>query len=139
MDDIEALTLTVWGESRGEDIAGKIAVAMVVRNRLRQHYRGAKTYVDVCLAHLQFSAWSQEVTAMQKEQELLTGDPQLKHVNDPTLRICWEVARATIAGTLADNTGNANHYFSVIITPPTWAQQQFCTAEIGKHRFYNIA
>ena len=60
MTDEQALAVTIWGEARGEPIEGKIGVAMVMRNRLIAQYRGARTDVDVCTAHAQFSAWTDE-------------------------------------------------------------------------------
>lgn len=140
MTEQDALCLTIWGEARGEPIEGMIGVAMVIRNRLLTQYRGAKTYVDVCTAKRQFSAWAEEAQQMQAEAEILTGDPDLKHHPDPILRLCWEIARATIAGLLADNTHGSNHYFAISMSaPPPWAGNQFARAELGRHRFFNVA
>lgn len=120
MTDLEALTLTIFGEARSEPIEGKIAVAMVIRNRVLAHYGGVSTYVDVCTARAQFSAWTEEVAQMNAAAIELEGQ-QL----DPTLKLCEEIALATIAGSLADNTGGANHYLTVSLyqrKPPKWAQ-----------------
>lgn len=139
MTDCEALTLTIWGEARGEPIEGKVGVAMVMRNRLLAYYRGANSYVDVCTAHAQFSAWTDEAAQMQAEADLLTGDPTLAHHPDPVLRLCWEIAGATIAGTLADNTHGSNHYFNPGVVMPSWAPGVFVLAELGHHRFLSVA
>jgi N-acetylmuramoyl-L-alanine amidase len=139
MTDQDALTLTIWGEARGEPIEGKLGVASVMRNRLLAKYRGAQTYVAVCTARAQFSAWTDEATAMQSEAELLTGDPTLKNHPDPVLRLCWEIARATIAGLLPDATNGANHYYAVSIQPPAWCAGQQTLAALGQHRFFKVA
>jgi len=139
MTDQDALTLTIWGEARGEPIEGKIGVANVMRNRLLAHYRGATSYVEVCTARAQFSAWTDEAQTMQAEMELLTGDPQLKSHPDPVLRLCWEIARATINGLLGDNTRGATHYYATSIKTPIWAQNQSLLATLGAHRFYQVA
>lgn len=139
MTDHDALTLTIWGEARGEPIEGKIGVAMVMRNRVQDRYRGAQTYVDVCTAHAQFSAWTEEINAMQAEAAMLTGDPTLIHHPDPVLRLCAEIATATMAGTLADNTAHANHYYAASIPAPAWAQGAPLLASLGAHRFFNVA
>ena len=115
MTDLEALTLTLWGEARGEPIEGKLGVAAVMRNRLLAHYRGAQTYVDVCMAHAQFSAWRDEASQMNTEQAAYERHP------DPVLLLCEEIARATIAGVLPDPTHGANHYWAETIPPPEWA------------------
>lgn len=139
MTEQDALTLTIWGEARGEPIEGKIGVASVMRNRLLTKYRGATNYVDVCAARAQFSAWTDEAAAMQSEAELLTGDPTLKNHPDPVLRLCWEIARATIAGLIPDNTNGANHYYAMSIQAPVWAVGQPVLASLGNHRFFKVA
>lgn len=139
MTDVEALALTIWGEARGEVIESKVGVAMVMRNRVLNHYRGAKTFVEVCTAKAQFSAWTEEAAQMQAEQELLTGDPTLARHSDPTLRLCLEIAKATIAGLLTDNTQGANHYYATSIKEPYWATGAFALVTLGHHKFYNVA
>lgn len=145
MTDQDALTLTIWGEARGEPREGKIAVAAVMRNRLEVHYRGAQNYVDVCTAHAQFSAWTDEAVQMQAEAGILSTDPQLEQHPDPVLRECWEIARDTITGQIPDNTGGANHYLtaSLYVSPhaPTWAKQAGVqpTTQIGAHVFFDVA
>lgn len=139
MTDQDALTLTIWGEARGEPIEGKLGVAAVMRNRFLTHYRGAQSYVDVCTAHAQFSAWTDEAAQMQQEEDILTGDPTLAHHSDPALRLCWEIAKATIAGALPDPTHGANHYYAVSIPSPSWATGVSPMASLGQHRFFNVA
>lgn len=137
MTDLDALTLTIWGEARGEPIEGKIGVAMVMRNRVLAHYRGALTFVAVCTAHAQFSAWTDEAAQMQAENELLTGDPTL--AAHSSLRLCLEIARATIAGLLCDNTRGANHYYAKTIPPPNWITGAVPIVTLGNQVFYNVA
>lgn len=134
MTDEEALTLTIYGEARGEPIEGKLGVAAVMRNRLLTHYRGARTYVDVCTAPAQFSAWQQEATQMLAEQDMLDGDPSLAHHPDPVLHLCLEIARATIAGLLPDVTRGANHYYADSIPTPHWAVG-VPAVQLGHQRF----
>jgi N-acetylmuramoyl-L-alanine amidase len=136
MTDLQALILTLLGEARGEPIEGKIAVAMVIRNRVLSKYGGAQTYADVCLAKAQFSAWTEEAAQMHQADIELSGG----HA-DPTLAICEEIARATITGTLADNTGGANHYLTTALlksTPPNWAKG-VTGREIGAQTFMRLA
>jgi spore germination cell wall hydrolase CwlJ-like protein len=139
MTDEEALTLVIWGESRGSPIEEQIGVAMVVRNRFLTHYLGAQSISEVCVAHEQFSAWQDEAAAMLAEEEMLTGDPSLAHHADPVIKRCLEIARATIAGTLADNTGpGANHYWAVSIPTPYWAKD-VPSILLGTQRFVRVA
>lgn len=139
MTDIDALTLTIWGEARGEPIEGKIGVAMVMRNRVLKKYRGAMTFVAVCTAHAQFSAWTDEAAQMQAENEILTGDPTLAQHPDPALRLCREIAKATMSGLICDNTHGANHYYALTIPQPNWTTGASALATLGNQRFYNVA
>lgn len=133
LTDLEALTLTIWGEARGEPIEGKIGVAMVMRNRWLNHYRGAGSYVDVCTAHAQFSAWTDEA------EEMTVGENEYSSGRlDVVMDLCKEIATATIMGLLADNTHGANHYYADSIAAPTWAVGATLLATLGHHRFYNV-
>lgn len=135
MTDLDALTLTIWGEAQGEPIEGKLGVASVIRNRVLSHYRGAQTYLAVCTAHAQFSVWTDSVAAMTAEQKVLAGSHP-----DSTLLLCQEIARATIAGLLPDVTKGANHYYALSMpTPPVWALGQTPLITLGRQRFYRVA
>lgn len=138
MTNLEALTLTIFGEARGEPIEGKIGVAMVMRNRVKEAYRGATTYVDVCTAHAQFSAWTEEVEQMKAAAIELEGT----HL-DPTLTLCMQIAAATIAGLLCDNTNNSNHYLTHALysaaDAPSWSKNTRVLATLGAHVFLNVA
>jgi spore germination cell wall hydrolase CwlJ-like protein len=132
--DLDALTLTLFGEARGEPIEGKIGVANVMRNRYLTHYRNANTYVDVCTAHAQFSAWTEEDEVMRDAAKRLATAP------DSMLKLCREIAAATIAGKLADNSNGSNHYFAISMPrPPDWAFGKPPLAILGHHWFYNVA
>jgi len=134
MTDESAFCLTIWGEARGEPIEGKIGVACVIRNRVVAHYRGAVTYAQVCQAHEQFSAWSDEAVAMAAEQKALAGGAP-----DATLLLCREIAKAIMANLIPDITRGANHYYATTIAPPSWAVGQPLLVALGRQRFYNVA
>ena len=119
MTDLEALTLTLWGEARGEPIEGKLAVAAVIRNRV---LRGAPvaTYVSICTAKAQFSAWTEEVAQMKQA----AADFESGHLS-ASLELCEEIARATIAGLLLDPTDGDLNYITRDLydhTTPVWAK-----------------
>ncbi len=63
--DIDVLARTIWGEARGEGIAGQIAVGWCIRNRVEMdlHNDGrpdwwGEGYEGVCRAPWQFSCWN---------------------------------------------------------------------------------
>lgn len=133
MTDLEALTVTLWGEGRGEPIEGKIGIAQVIRERVETGYKGAKTYVEVCTAHAQFSAWTEEAAQMKAEAIAYTQGKI-----DAVTELCREIAAATIEGKLADNTNGANHYFNPSEVQPEWATDAPVLAELGHHVFINV-
>lgn len=140
MTDLDVLTLTLYGEARGEPIEGLIGVAMVIRNRVLAKWRGALTYEAVCLAPKQFSCWEEEAallaaatrTRAQYGAEALEG-----------MALCEEVAQATIAGTLADNTGpGATHYLTAGLyhsdACPAWARGIKPLVTLGHQVFLSV-
>jgi len=60
-NDRDILARTLWGEARGESLAGQIAVAWTIRNRVNDG--NAKSwwgegYTGVCQKPYQFSCWN---------------------------------------------------------------------------------
>lgn len=130
----DILARTIWGEARGEPLAGKEAVANVVINRLRHaQKRGGfwwgHTIVDICTKPYQFSCWNE-------------NDPNYKKLiavgsDDAQFAVCLRIARRAVVGTLPDNTGGADHYHADTIMP-SWARDRAPIAVIGNHIFYKL-
>lgn len=133
LDDVGVLTRTLYGEARGESLLGKVAVAMVVTNRLRRpgwwtRNRGDgipdDTVRAACLDPYQFSCWLPE-DPNRRKLESFAGDA-----------VCETVAALAIEGLLTDPTKGATHYHAHFAAPP-WAKGlQPCLTTAG-HRFYN--
>jgi len=71
---------------------------------------------------------------MKGEEVALAGSSP-----DPTLKLCSEIAAATIAGLLPDPTLGANHYYSITLTtPPVWAIGRPPLVTLGRQHFYNV-
>lgn len=139
MTDLEALILTLAGEARGEPLEGLIGVAQVIRNRVLSKYRGDTTFLAVCLHPQQFSCWLDQ-------KEYLDGLLKRIRIGAPLsadLQRCKEVARATLAGLLADNTHGANHYLTDQLwdspSCPVWAKEIIPTRTLGNHVFLDVA
>lgn len=135
------VALTLWGETRGEPLIGKIAVACVIRNRLSPRW---PTYRAVCLAPWQFSCWRPEGGAanhaalMALADRVATGDE-----GPPVYRECLWIAEGLIDGRLRDITKGATHYYAPhAMRPrgkvPKWAVNQIPVAEVGSHVFYRL-
>lgn len=128
--DAEVLARTLYGEARGEGIAGMTAIAWVVVNRAkREGGRFPDTVTGVCKQLYQFSCWSK-------------NDPnyQLCHAvteADPSFALALYVSMAVLTGQISDTTGGADHYHAAAMkTYPGWAGRMRKTARIGGHIFY---
>ena len=59
--DRDILARTLWGEARGESLAGQIAVAWTIRNRVKDGKDKSwwgEGYASVCQKPYQFSCWN---------------------------------------------------------------------------------
>ena len=129
---IDILARTLYGEARGEELAGIEAVACVILNRVafakaRGRYWWGNTMAEVCLKPGQFSCWNAKDPNRKK---LLKLSPR-----DPAYRLCKRVARRAMAGDIADQTEGATHYHTPAVDP-YWARGHVPVAEIGGHLFY---
>jgi len=141
VNDRQCLSLTLFGEVRGEHEEGRRAVASVIANRLATG-RWGKTWRSVCLWPWQFSCWQPQGGAvnyalvMLMARSLLDPEPS---VLPAALRSCVALADLAIAGQLPDTTGGATHYLTTALYadhPPTWAKQLQQTVVIGRHVFF---
>jgi len=115
---------TIYGEARGESDLGKLAVACVLRNRIKLG-RWGHTPAAVCMANMQFSCWNQ-------------NDPNRKLMlelddNDLDLARCLFAWRSSEAG--EDPTNGASHY-KVRGTHARWAEGVMPCATVGHHEFF---
>ncbi|TCS61682.1 cell wall hydrolase [Varunaivibrio sulfuroxidans] len=130
---VDILARTLYGEARGESLAGKEAIAAVVINRVaraktRGGYWWGDTIAEVCQKPWQFSCWNESDPNRRKILAVRSGN----RIFDSCLRI----ARRAEAGLLRDETKGATHYHACNINPP-WARGKAASVEIGRHLFYN--
>jgi hypothetical protein len=133
----QILALTLYGEARGESPEGRLAVACVVRNRMRER---RQTAGQVCLARLQFSCWSPAggaqnyATVMELADRVAAGTVTLPAYTD-----CLIIAEAVLSDAADDVTHGATHYMTIGLfdSPacPWWARQMRETERIGRHVF----
>lgn len=135
--DIDVLARTLWGEARGEGLAGMIAVGWTVRNRVeldlgsdgRPDWWG-EGYEGVCRKPWQFSCWN----ASDPNSAYLRGEKPIPPAQYMQAR---EAAVAVIEGGRPDPTGGATHYYSTSLArPPAWTQGATRTCKIGRHVFF---
>lgn len=131
MNETEILSKTIYGEARGESVAGQEAVANVILNRVKmnliQPMWWGKTIQEVCLKPYQFSCWNKN----DPNFKILQGDLS----QNPVYQICERIAKRALAGCLKDNTNGATHYHS-FVCHPLWARHLVPCAQIGHHLFY---
>lgn len=125
---IDVLARTLWGEARGEGVAGMEAVAAVIINRLRWPARYGADVVAVCRAARQFSCWNE---GDPNRAKLLAVDAR-----DAAFAAALRIARRALAGALRDPVDGACHYHAAGISP-RWARGRAPCAIIGGHLFYN--
>lgn len=136
----DVVALTIYGEARGEPIEGKIAVASVIANRVKDG-RFGKTFERVCLKPYQFSCWNasdpNHKVLMQMAAAIGRGEP----IDDPTYRECEWIADGLLKERFASRVGNSTHYFAKrMLKPPKWASAAEFVGVVGGHNFYeNVA
>src|SRR2546425_201572 len=138
LTDHHALALTLYGESRGGPVEGRISVACVIRNRFHTG-RWGETYRGVCLAPWQFSCWSveggkQNYEAVQSiANKLVNNETPEDHV----LRECLWIAHGMIGEWIQDTVRAATHYHAATMNPkPYWAVGHEPACEVCGHLFY---
>ncbi len=131
-EDIDIVARTLWGEARGENYQGRLAVAWVVRNRATKSpaYNWPNTPKGVCLQPWQFSCWNENDPNLSELKQVTTQDPIFKE--------CLAIAKFVLTGDIADPTLEADHYYASWIKTPPWAVGKKVTATIGQHRFYKL-
>jgi N-acetylmuramoyl-L-alanine amidase len=137
LTDQEALTLTLFGEGRGENIAGLVAIGAVIRNRL--HSGKYPSYKAVVLAPKQFSCWNTTdpnyQILIEHAKQMLSGSPS----NDPYFQRCAWVARGIMEWILFDETRGAEFYMTSKLflssDCPSWARKLRNIVTIGSQVF----
>ena len=128
--DAEArcLAQAIYYESRNEPLAGQLAVAEVISNRMRDH-----RYPDTACGVV-----FQGSTRTTGCQFTFTCDGAL---NRPPKGTAWEQAKEIAAHVLMnlaeDRTGGATHYHATYVDP-VWSAGLIKTDKIGLHVFYRF-
>lgn len=148
--DLVIGALTIYGEGRGLDYAGKTAIAWVLVNRARTRkadgapwWWGGPSIEAVCRHPWQFSCWnSGDPNADTLEAELahLTGDPE--HGRPParfdpvSYRNCLLALTDVLDGRAGDPTAGATGYARREIERNWMKPPAVLTAVIGDHKFF---
>ncbi len=138
-DDIDILARTIYGEARGENRSGKIAVANVVMNRIKFRKQAGYKIVnghrllsvaETCLKPFQFSCWL-DSDANKKVIETVGAD-------NAVYRECLAIASDAVRQRLVDVTYGATHYYNPQgCSCPSFAKGKTPCVIIGNHYFFN--
>ena len=132
-NDREILARTLWGEARGESLAGQIAVAWTIRNRVNDGKAKSwwgEGYAGVCQKPYQFSCWNRN----DPNYAYLSG---AKPIPPAQYAQALKAAGQVMAGTMPDPTGGATHYYATTMPkPPAWAKGAKQTMKLGQHVFF---
>ena len=128
--DLDVATRTVWGEARGEQHEGRVAVACVMVNRALKRHRGEARLAGVCIEPWQFSCWNSDDPNLPKLLTIGPHEPLYRHC----LRALLEAFDLVEEG--RDPTSGATHYHTHAVAPK-WADGKMPCALVGRHRFYN--
>lgn len=125
---LDVMARTLWGEARGEGEDGMRGVACVILNRAARPGWWGRSVAEVCLKPHQFSCWLEQdpnrAALLQVTEE------------DVSFALALRIARAALAGRLADYSFGATHYHAIDIAP-AWARGRTPCVVIGNHAFYN--
>lgn len=142
--DIDTLARTLYGEARGEDRQGKMAVACVILNRVKKRkmagYRiidGVKTpTIDAtCLRPWQFSCWNKNDPNREKCLNVTPADAKFVE--------CYNIAMLAVDFLTGsrddwDIVNGATHYYNPkACAMPRWAVGKKPCAVVGHHLFFN--
>jgi len=145
LSERDVLLLTMLGESRGEELEGRLAVGCVVRNRVADD-RWPDTVKDVCLQRWQFSCWNggdANYRSLMSHARQIVGDHAIRSSFVPTaldLETRW-LADGLLTGVVRDSVARSNHYLTRALwesAPPSWAKGRSPTRYVGRHCFFKI-
>lgn len=133
------LARAIFGEARGESKKGKIGVGWVIRNRADNPRWWGNSYHTAIL---------KEQRGIFQFNALNPNDANYRSVIDPFQTSsqsdknawyeCYEIAGQILSGNVDDPTKGADHFFSIDIPTPFWADKEKFTVQIGKHKFYRL-
>lgn len=128
VSELTWLVMTLAQEAEGEPQDGKIAVAEVIRNRMKRGFFSDGTILGTVLYPYQFSGWNTSSKNRIRTCRLTDDDPQYDNYLS-----AWTTAQGG-----SDFVKGALLYYNprIVTTTPAWATVAAQTAVIGRHKFY---
>jgi spore germination cell wall hydrolase CwlJ-like protein len=127
-DDTWAI-LTIRGEGASEPFAGKVAIGITIRNRMRHRYASDGTVVGTVLRPHQFSMWR------YPHPWIAMSDDEDTNVRECSL--AWEESEgSTLLPGDVVLYHTAQKPTTVTVWPPSWAAPMRFVRQVGAHLFY---
>jgi N-acetylmuramoyl-L-alanine amidase len=140
LNPTQTLAVTLYGEARGEPIEGRIAVACVIRNRVKAGRFGAD-YKAVCLKKWQFSCWLLEGGAANYDATIAAASSLLSRTEpspDLLKESLW-IAEGVALNVILDRVKGCTHYMTKQLfraDPPSWAEGLTPLVTVSNHVFF---
>jgi spore germination cell wall hydrolase CwlJ-like protein len=126
--DTALAVLTIFQEARGESYEGRLAVAEVIRNRMKEKYSSDGTVAGTVGRRAQFSG-------MDNHDPNFVPSLKLDD-DDPVVQSCMKAWQdANLNGT--NVAKGALLYFAFALVQPGWAKNCVEVARIGGHVFFS--
>jgi len=140
LTDAQLLALTIYGEARGESMAGKIAVGAVILERVDHRDWDGRTIHDVCLKPLQFSCYNEKDPNFGKLMKIAEQWDKAMSL-DPALNECYGIATGLLDGSILRTpeiaAANCCQYATAAGAKAVkWDDKMTVVARIGNHIFY---
>jgi hypothetical protein len=115
--------ITIWREASNQPVQGMLAVAFVIRERMK---RRKLTADEVCLEHMQFSSMN------------VAGRwPRQNDADQQSFRDSYTAWIESGEGATLDPSEGADFYFNPKLVFPAWAHDFRKTVTIAEHDFYD--
>ncbi len=136
--DMSCLALNIYHEARNQSIAGQIAVAQVVMNRVKDP-RYPNTICGVVLQGPHRPSWKDKTRmypVRHRCQFTWYCDGKSDKIKDvQAYKDALNVAELIKSNAMLDITSGATHYHAEWVTP-SWAKRKTRTTKIEDHIFY---
>ena len=140
LEPLKIMGLTIYGEARGENRAGRIAVATVIMERVEHRKWDGETIEDVCLWPEQFSCFLPNDPNRAK-LALVAKDWDYHISIDRYLAACYQIAKGVENGTIPRDPDLHNANCCQYLTTEAkksakWWKSMRMVKQIGNHEFY---
>ena len=122
--------ITIWQEARGESFEGKLAVAQVIRNRMKRQYNSDGTVAGTVLRPHQFSGWN--TNSVIRAESMLQNEENKTYISCQSAWAHSKDVYSTFFPAVLYHSKNMAKY-------PDWAYADNVKmiAVIGNHIFYD--